>query len=105
MELGHLGYLRCKEVFGEGGQRGKKRNQAACRWRQKRWGNKKERVVSSFWFRSGRGCGPGPARLRGALPLGARASCASCAPSCPCGGGAGNGGLAGLKRRRRGNVL
>lgn len=54
-----------------------------------------------FWFRSGRGYGPGLALLRGALPLCGRASYASCAPSCPCGGGVGNGGLAELVQQSR----
>lgn len=60
-----------------------------------------EGVFLSFWFRSGRGCGPGPHRHRGGPPPYGRASCASCAPSCPCGGGAGGGRLAELARGRQ----
>lgn len=82
--------------------KGRGLGRAGVKWRGSSRGTGNRQTAGEgcilFWFRRGRGRGPGPALLRGGLPLGGRASCASCAPSGPCGGGAGNGALAGLEQ-------
>ena len=83
-----------KWCLGKRGNRETGKPQLAAEEKRKKGGR--------FWFR--RGCGCGPAPLRGALPLCGRASCASCAPSCPCGGGAGSGGLVGLVEQNRAGI-